>query len=77
VALFRFADVDFMERYVPHVLEKQNLLPETLGVQSRGRSTQMLAVFALDPDMLSLQQTGTGGGLRTGTGPMRSQRRRG
>jgi serine/threonine protein kinase len=74
VALHRFADVDFLERYLPHVLSGQFLLPETLGVQSRGSQTQMLAVFALDPDALSLQQSGSG--LRTrARGSLARQRR--
>lgn len=56
VSLYRFADIDFMERYLPLVLQRQNLLPETLGVQSRGRSTEMFALFALDESLVHLNE---------------------
>ncbi len=57
VSLYRFADIDFMERYLPLVIQRQNLLPETLGVQSRGRGTEMFAIFALDESLVSLNET--------------------
>jgi hypothetical protein len=57
VALFRFADIDFMDRYLPHILQRQNLLPETLGVQSRGRAAEMFAFFVLDPEAVSIDET--------------------
>jgi hypothetical protein len=55
ISLYRFADVDFMERYLPLIREQQKLLPESLGISARDLC--LFALFALDPDLT----TGVGG----------------
>lgn len=59
ISLYRFADVDFMERYLPLIRESQKLLPESLGIAARDIS--LFVVFALDPDLTTV---GGGSGTR-------------
>lgn len=52
ISLYRFADVDFMERYFPLIRESQKLLPESLGIAAQDIS--LFVVFALDPNLTTV-----------------------
>ncbi len=56
ISLYRFADVDFIDRYMSVIRRNENLLPESLGIQGRGRGIELFVIFSMDPEQNSVGQ---------------------